>query len=83
MKKEHQHDSKADEKQRGGASTISNFTTLIDCMRASPRLPTTSRRPILNTSEFFIVEGMTMKEVLMSVWTHPCLNPLSQGKENA
>ena len=42
-------------------STISKFTTLMDCMRTNLTFPTTSREPSLKTREFCTARGTTMK----------------------
>ena len=42
-------------------STISKFTTLMDCMRANLTFPTTSREPSWNTREFSTARGTTKK----------------------
>ena len=54
--------------------------TLMDCIRTSLTFPTMSREPSLNTRGFCIVKCMTMKNVLMRIWTHPCLNNFSQAE---
>ena len=59
-------------------STISNFTTLMDCMRTNLTFPTISREPPLNTREFCTAPGMTMKNFLMKLWKRLCLNLFSQ-----
>ena len=42
-------------------------------MRTRLTLATSSREPSPNTREFCTVKGMTLKNVLMRLWTHPCL----------
>ena len=49
-------------------STISKFTTLMDCMRTNRIIPTTSREPSLKTKEFCSARGTTMKNFLMKLW---------------
>ena len=61
-------------------STISKFTTLMDCIRTSLTFPTTSREPSRSTREFCTSRGMTMKNFLMKLWTRLCLNLFSQGE---
>ena len=61
-------------------STISKFTTLMDCMRTCITLPTSSMEPSLNTREFCTARGSTMKKFLMKLWKRLCLNLFSQGE---
>ena len=55
-------------------STISKFTTLMDCVRTNLTFPTFSREPSLNTTEFCTARGTTMKNFLMKLWKRYCLN---------
>ena len=55
-------------------STISIFTTLMDCMRTNLAFPTNSRKPSVNTREFCTARGTIMKNFLMKVWKHLCRN---------
>ena len=59
-------------------TTISKFTTLMDCMRTSLTFPTTSKGPSLDTREFCTARGTTMKIFLMKLWKSLCLNHFSQ-----
>ena len=61
-------------------STISKFTTLMDCMRTNLTNPTTSRGSSLNTWEFCTARCTTMKKFLMKLWKRLCLNIFSQGE---
>ena len=61
-------------------STISKFTTLMDCMLTSPIFPTTSREPFLDTREFCIVRGTIMRDFWMKLWKRLCINLFSQGE---
>ena len=55
-------------------STISKFTTLMDCMRTNLLFPATSREPCLNTRDFGTATGTTMNNFLMKLWKRLCLN---------
>ena len=57
--------------------TVSKFLTLMDCLLTN-FFPTTSRKPSLDGTEACTVKGNTMTNALMILWTHLCLNPLSQ-----
>ena len=59
-------------------STTSKFITLTDCMRTSFTFPTTSRGPSLNTTEFCIARGTTMKNFWTTIWKCLCLNFFSR-----
>ena len=61
-------------------STISKFKTLMDCVRTNPKFPTTSRELSLNTRDFCIAKGTTMKNFLMKLWKRLCLKLFSQGE---
>ena len=61
-------------------STISKFTTLMDCMRTSHTSPTTSRWLSLNTKEFCTKGCTTMKNFLVKLWKRLCLNLFSRGR---
>ena len=50
-------------------------------MRTNLTFPTTSRELSLITSGFFTARVTTMKNCLMRLWTHPCLNPFFTGKK--
>ena len=49
-------------------------------MRTNLIVPTTSREPSLNTTEFCTARGTTMKKLLMKLWKLLCLNLFSQGE---
>ena len=56
-------------------STISKFTTLMDCMRISLTFPTTSRGPILKTREFCTARGYENQEFSEEVLEAPLSEP--------
>ena len=96
VKKEHKEEAKAKEEETADeeylifctkffpmlkcTSTISKFTTLMDCKRTKLTFPTTSREPSLNTRKFCTARGTTMKNFLMKLWKRLCLNIFSQGE---
>ena len=59
-------------------STISNITTLMGCMPTTLTCRATSREPSLNTGTFCTTRGTIIKNFLIKLWTHPCLNSFSQ-----
>ena len=61
-------------------STISKYTTLKDCICTSLTFPTFSRKSSVNTGDFRIARGTTMKNILMKVWKRLCPNHFSRGE---
>ena len=61
-------------------STISKFTTLMDCMRTNLTFPTNSMEPPVNTRDFCTAKDTTMKDSLMNLRKRLCLNLFSQGE---
>ena len=55
-------------------STISKFTTVMDCMCTNRIFPKTSREPSLDTREFCTARGTTMKNFLIKLRKRFCLN---------
>ena len=61
-------------------STISKFTTLMDCMCTNLAFPKTSKEPSLNTMESCTARDTTMKKSLMKLWKRLWLSFFSQGE---
>ena len=61
-------------------STVSKSTTLMDCIRTNLTFSTTSRGAPCKTREFCTARGTTMKNFLMKLWKHLCLNLFSRGE---
>ena len=54
-------------------STISKYSTLIDCVHYSVTYPTIERYPSLNKKNR-TAKCMTIENTLMTLWTHHCRN---------
>ena len=57
--------------------------TAMYCMRANLTSPTISSQLSLKTKNFCASKCMSLKTVLLRLWTHPCMFRFWQGLENA